>query len=53
MSKDLKLKIIEALKSRGIDPLSLEKELITLLRKETSSIKIYEYIKKLLESGKA
>lgn len=52
MSEDKKLKIIEALKNKGIDPIELEKELLTLLRKEPSSVKVQDHIKKLLEGEK-
>lgn len=52
MSEDRKLKVIEAIRMKGIDPINLEKELLILLRKEPSSVKVYDYIKKLLEGEK-
>jgi len=44
-----KKEIIESLKSKGIDPVKLEREVIMLLRKGSSSLKVRDYLKKLLE----
>lgn len=44
-----KVEVIETLKKKGIDPIKLEKELLTMLRKEQSSLRIRDYLKKLLE----
>ncbi len=44
--------VMEALKKKGIDPVRLERELIAMLRKESSSLKVRDYLKKMLEGEK-
>jgi len=43
-----KQEVINALRGKGIDPIKVEKEVITLLRKGASSLEVREYFKKLL-----
>jgi len=43
---------MEALKKMGLDPARLERELISMLRMESPSLKIRDSLKKLLEGEK-
>jgi len=47
-----KTEVVEALRKRGIDPIKLEKELLVMMRKEQSPVKIRDYLRKLLEGEK-
>ena len=47
-----KQEVISALKSKGIDPVKVEKEVIALLRKGASSLEVREYFRVLLEGEK-
>jgi len=47
-----KTKIVEALMKRGIDPIKLEKELLAMMRREQSPVKMRDYLRKLLEGEK-
>ena len=47
-----KTKIIENLRSKNLDPIKLEKELINMLRRNSGTYEIRSYIKKLLEGEK-
>jgi hypothetical protein len=48
-----KTKVIKTLKSKGIDPVKLEKELITMLREGLGTYDIRSHLKKLLEGEKS
>ncbi len=43
-----KQEVINALRGKGIDIIKVEKEVIALLRKGTSSLDVREYFKKIL-----
>ena len=47
-----KQEIIKSLRSKGIDPITVEKEVVRMLRKGASSLEVREYFKKLLEGEK-
>jgi len=47
-----KTEVVEALMNRGIDPIKLERELLVMMRREQSPVKIRDYLRKLLEGEK-
>jgi len=44
-----KKEIIKVLKKKGIDPTSLERELIGIFRKGKSSLEVEEHLKRIIE----
>ena len=44
-----KEEVIRVLKKKGIDPTSLERELIGIFRKGKSSLVVEEYLRKVIE----
>lgn len=52
MARSRKQEIVETLKAKGIDPLSLERKLVTLLRRGETFSEVRERIRKMLESEK-
>ena len=47
-----KKEVVELLRKKGIDPIRLEKELLAILRKGSSSLEVRSYMKRLLEDEK-
>jgi len=49
---EYKKKVVELLRSRGIDPVELERKLVTMLRKGSLSTEVRDYIKNIVEGGR-
>ena len=47
-----KKEIVELLKRKGIDPVRLERELVSLLRKGSSSVEVGSYLRRIIEGEK-
>jgi predicted transcriptional regulator YheO len=47
-----KKEIIEKLNYKGINPTKLEKDLVAILRKGSSTVEVSNYLKKVIEGGK-
>jgi hypothetical protein len=47
-----KPEIIESLRSKGIDPIKLEKELMNILRSGSGAYEVRSYLKNLFEGDK-
>jgi len=44
-----KKKVVELLKRKGIDPIKLERELVSMLRKGSTSFEVTSYIRRIIE----